>query len=215
MPPFLALTFSYKTDSYGVLVINTYRMESLAAMWTLLRLYKVIMLVRDEVLQQYTMIVVVVMTTIIIILNSIIPRVLFSGGHTTHHLLSRKRTCIPTAVVVTAASSATRLPPLCTVVLDFSFRNHLHRHCYHGHHRQSGFIECIIINFDCSFVRKQRISAPRRTILLKTKRVPSRGQHICVLLLLFLLLLLHPATIISISLGAPRHQNVHSAFIKV
>jgi hypothetical protein len=54
MPPFLALTFSYETDSYGVLVINTYRMESLAAMWTLLRLYKVIMLVRDEVLQQYT-----------------------------------------------------------------------------------------------------------------------------------------------------------------
>ena len=32
MPPFLVFTFSYKTDSYGVLVINTYRMESLAAM---------------------------------------------------------------------------------------------------------------------------------------------------------------------------------------
>ena len=74
--------------------------------------------------------------------NNIIPRVFFSGGHTTHHLLSRKRTCIPTAVVVTASSSATRLPPLCTVVLDFSFRNHLHRHCYHRHHRQSKFIEC-------------------------------------------------------------------------
>ena len=82
MPPFLALTFSYETDSYGVLVINTYRMESLAAMWTLLRMYKVIMLVRDEVLQQYTMIVVVVMIVIITILNIISPRVLFSGGHT-------------------------------------------------------------------------------------------------------------------------------------
>ena len=91
------------------------------------------------------MIVVVVMTMIIIIPNNIIPRVLFSGGHTTHHLLSRKRTCIPTAVVLTASSSATRLPPLCTVVLHFSFRNHLHRHCYHRHqrhHRQSKFIEC-------------------------------------------------------------------------
>jgi hypothetical protein len=32
MPPFLVFTFSYKTDSYGMLVINTYRMESLAAM---------------------------------------------------------------------------------------------------------------------------------------------------------------------------------------
>ena len=77
--------------------------------------------------------------------NNIIPRVFFSGGHTTHHLLSRNRTCIPTAVVVTASSSATRLPPLCTVVLYFSFRNHLHRHCYHRHHRhhrQSKFIEC-------------------------------------------------------------------------
>ena len=75
----------------------------------------------------------------------IIPRVFFSGGHTTHHLLSRKRTCIPTAVVVTLSSSATRLPPLCTVVLYCSFRNHLHRHCYHRHqrhHRQSKFIEC-------------------------------------------------------------------------
>jgi hypothetical protein len=54
MPPFLALTFTYETDSYGVPIMNTYRMESLAAMWTLLRMYKVIMLVRDEVLQQYT-----------------------------------------------------------------------------------------------------------------------------------------------------------------
>jgi hypothetical protein len=54
MPPFLALTFSYETSYYGVPIINTYRMESLAAMWTLLRLYKVVMLVRDEVLQQYS-----------------------------------------------------------------------------------------------------------------------------------------------------------------
>ena len=54
MPPFLALSFSYSTDYYGVPVINSYRMESLAAMWTLLRLYKVVFLVRDEVLQQYT-----------------------------------------------------------------------------------------------------------------------------------------------------------------
>jgi hypothetical protein len=54
MPPFLALTFSYETDYYGVPIINTYRMESLAAMWTLLRLYIVVMLVRDQVLQQYT-----------------------------------------------------------------------------------------------------------------------------------------------------------------
>ncbi len=53
MPPFLALTFSYQTDSYGIPVINTYRVESLAAMWTLLRMYKVVMLVRDQVLQQY------------------------------------------------------------------------------------------------------------------------------------------------------------------
>ena len=85
------------------------------------------------------------MIVIITIPNIIISRVLFSGGHTTHHLLSRKRTCIPTAVVVTASSSATRLPPLCTVVLDFTFRDHLHRHCYHRHHRhhrQSKFIEC-------------------------------------------------------------------------
>jgi hypothetical protein len=54
MPPFLALSFSYSTDYYGVPVINSYRMESLAAMWTLLRLHKVVFLVRDEVLQQYT-----------------------------------------------------------------------------------------------------------------------------------------------------------------
>ena len=40
MPPYLALTFSYNTDYYGVPKVNTYRMESLAAMWTLLRLYK-------------------------------------------------------------------------------------------------------------------------------------------------------------------------------
>jgi hypothetical protein len=46
---------------------------------------------------------------------------------------------------VVLTSSATRLPPLCTVFLHFSFRNHLHRHCYHRHHRhhrQSKFIEC-------------------------------------------------------------------------
>jgi hypothetical protein len=54
MPPFLALSFSYSTEHYGVPVINSYRMESLAAMWTLLRLYKVVFLVRDEVLKQYT-----------------------------------------------------------------------------------------------------------------------------------------------------------------
>ena len=54
MPPYLALTFSYETDFYGVPKINTYRMESLAAMWTLLRLYMAVTLIRDEVLQEYT-----------------------------------------------------------------------------------------------------------------------------------------------------------------
>ncbi len=66
----------------------------------------------------------------------------WGAHHASPSLTHKNMACIRTAAVLTACSSATTLPPLCTVVLDCSVRNHLHRRCYHRHHRQSKFIEC-------------------------------------------------------------------------